>query len=496
MSIKHDNMPVLTSGKTTMYRSIELSGRYGASVYLKDESKNPFGTFKDRRCAALLERSADRQELVFVQITAGNSGYSLGMLAREEERRTGRSIKVVNIVPKEVPRAIKDKLRTCSLVYEMDLTRKIISHDEMIEIARQLTSYSGPEQNILMVEDFGFVNGYRKIVDEIAESGVIPNYIFCPVGEGELATELAFRASEVWPGQPPKIIGVTVSSNAILGKEDFIQRLARSIADKLVNSYSKFKGFVRRFVEEGKIELLTVSEGEIEREYGYLNRIGLSCEPSAAAAFAGAIKYGIKQDDIVVIVNTGKGVYDQDAVDRVWTRKTKRFLKNVGMVLGGAVLAVSLIASAIMFKNYEHKIWRHNLEQEVLLYFNEDRDGWLKEDEALKVCTVVPNKKCEAGIHPLVYGVSSFSDKELAFVASYERLNKHSGVAERETQRTILEEWRVGAFDEFLHGNAPWILRADRAIRLALTPSETPICGPDATFRLKFGLSDKGCPSK
>ncbi len=493
MSVIYDNMSVIASGKTTMYRNIELSGRYGANVYLKDESKNPFGTFKDRRCAALLERSTDKRELIFVQITTGNSGYSLGMLAQEEERRTGRSIRVVNIVPKGIPKAIKDKLKTCSIVHEVDLTRKIISHDEMIALARRLTNYSGPEENILMVEDFGFVNGYRKIVDEIADSGVRPTYIFCPVGEGELATELAFRASEVWPIQPPKIIGVTISSNAILGEEDFIQKLARSVADKLVNGYSKFKAFVKRFVEQGKMELLMVAENEIQSEYSYLSRVGVSCEPSAAAAFAGAVKYSLKQDDIVVIVNTGKGVYDQDAVDKVWARKVRRFVKNAGMVLSGAILALSLVAAAVFERNQVYKNWRNEMELKALLYFDEDKNSVLDGDETLRLCSEIPGKKCETGPHPIVHTSSDFSDREIAFVTTRMRWLHENDALGRQISIELSREWDNGAFDELFRTDASWVLRADRAIRRALTPSDRSIC-PPPVLRLKLGLPDEGCP--
>lgn len=442
-------MQHLAVGRTPLFKSIELSGRnHGAQVWVKDESKNPFGTFKDRRCAALLERYNGEPQTIFVHITTGNSGYSLGMLAREEERETGKKTTVVNIVPKGISPAIKEKLETCSVVHEMDLTEKIVSRDEMIAVARRLANYDGPEEYIHGVEDFGFVDGYGRIIDEIADAKIKPKYIFCPVGEGELATELTKRALEVWPERTPIIIGITISQNAIVQTEDFLKRLRRSIADKLVNGYSKFKAFISGYRERGNLWTYVVSEREISREYRYLNGIGIVCEPSAAAAFAGVCHW-VSPDDTVVVINTGKGVYDQKAVDKFWLHRLARGVKYALVALAGAAIAAGVIWGFVAQQTKYNQLFRTQLQTQATLYGDRDTKEsvkepgyhikyWIDEDEALEMCAIIPGKKCEAGPHPVVHTILDFTDTELAFYVKYKEYEASNDMIGRAMMSDVL----------------------------------------------------------
>ncbi len=494
-----DIMSLVAVGKTPTFTSIELSGRCkGARIIVKDESKNPFGTFKDRRCAALLDRIAHNDQTIFVQITFGNSGYSLGMLAKEYERQTGKTISVVNIVPRGMSASIRKKLETCSFVYEMDLTEKIVTRNDLVEIAKRVTGYKGPEINILTVEDFRLVNGYRKIADEINEAGVKPTHIFCPVGEGELATELTVRASEIWPVNPPKIVGVTISDNAIAKKQDRLSKLGKSIADKLRNGYSKFKSFVDFFVSAGKLDITVVSERQVEREYRYLNEIaGIICEPSAAVAFCGALNYSLSSEDVVVVINTGKGIYDQKAVDKFWVRRLNRAVKHVTIALTGAALAVSLVAGTIFEHNRSYKNWRTELELKTLLYFDNDKSSFLSEDEAMNACLIIPDKKCssDSGIHAFYYSMENFSDRELAFIIAYQEMAHQSDGWRFSAMSDYRNKWKNGVFDEFSSTSAPHILRVGQSVLMffANKPFSELGCGMDIVTRLKLGLPDNGC---
>lgn len=370
-------MPSPRIGNTPLDPSIPCSGRcHGAKVYIKAEDKNHFGTFKDRRCAALLDHHSGRRDVVFVQITSGNSGYSLGRLVEEEKERRKREdpddkrvLAVVNLVPKGTSPAIIQKLSECSFVKEIDTTDRIISFERMRKIARELAHYEGEERYIVGVEDYRLPDGYRKIVREINEDGVRPTHIFCPVGEGELITELAAEAQLVWGREAPKIIGVTVPENVLTKKGSFLRKLGKSVADKLVNGYSKFKEFVMDYVRIGRVELTIVSEAQIAREYTYLNGIGISAEPSAAAAFAGARLYALKPSDTVVIINTGKGIYDQKAVDKVWMRRLKK--------LAGYVAAAVVGAALLLGGNFAYQRWQEYKQERVIIQ-EENEYHWMQ----------------------------------------------------------------------------------------------------------------------
>ncbi|MFH1520806.1 MAG: PLP-dependent lyase/thiolase [Candidatus Micrarchaeota archaeon] len=413
-------MNQLRVGHTPLHKSIELCGRCnGAQVLVKREDRNPFSTFKDRRCAALLESTNNRNQVAFVQITTGNSGYSLGMMAEAEARKTGREIKVVNIIPRNLSPVIKAKLESCSIVYEMDLTDHIVTPDEMRAIAKQLTNFD--EVKIEMVESYGLVDGYRQIVREIAADGVKPRYIFCPVGEGELFTELAAAAQEVWPEGTPAIIGFTASPNAILNETDFIKKFKRSVADKLVNGYSKFKALVHSVIDSGRGRIFFQEERQIMRTYELLNKIGIPVEPSAAAAFSGAMwfskAYDLSPKDTVVIVNTGRGIFDQAAVEKHWLRKLKSAIKYAAIVVTVAAVTALAVWGYVIERTKFEILNRSLLQAQVLVYADKDRDNWLDEEEAVAVCNKIPGKNCDhpmAG--PLIYGFEGFSDIELGVV--------------------------------------------------------------------------------
>jgi threonine dehydratase len=438
--------------KTFMHKSIEMCGKCnGATVFVKREDKNPFGTFKDRRCAALLETHRAKEEVVFVHITSGNSGYSLGMLAKEEERpakedegKTKRKIHVVNIVPKGLPSAIKKRLESCSIVHEMDLSKGIVSPDEMRAIARKLTGFSGPEENLISVESYGLANGYKNIIREIAEDGVKPDYIFCPVGEGELLTDLAVAAEAVWGEKAPKLVGVTIPQNVIIKGEDvvFLEKPGKSLADKIVNGYSKFKELVLGFVKSGRIELKTVSEGEIAREYKWLNSIGIPVEPSAAVAFCGAQKYDLKPQDTVVIINTGKGVYDQSAVEKRAVRRILKWLKYAAIVAAtAAITTIGVMAAHWHFTKYESNKY-YSLLSEADNYADKNGDHEADVAESKEACKTISGRKgCEQ-----VLSLGDLYPKEIEFYVHYKRAeNMHDNIG-GQIMAGLNHKWESGAY--------------------------------------------------
>ena len=297
-------------GNTPLLPRPDLSGRcHRATVFVKHEDKNPSGVFKDRRNAAILKLYEDRKHVVFVSITYGNSGHSLGILAQDEQRRTGRRIDVVNIVPDWISPEIEKKLATCSFVHKMDLS-VYVTDDEMRKIARKLTGFTGPEDDIRGVEGYNIKDGYARIITEIHDAGVLPTKIFCPVGGGELLVELAKEAELVWGARAPLIVGVTIPGNALLSDDEFIPTVRMSPADKLINPCTEFRELVRSLIKDGRVRLMTAGDRQIVLEYEYLRGKGINAEPSAAVAFCGAEQHPLTCEDTIIIINSGCGIYD------------------------------------------------------------------------------------------------------------------------------------------------------------------------------------------
>jgi threonine dehydratase len=450
--------------KTPLNKVIQLCGRYKCDhIFVKDESKNPHGTFKDRRNAALLQKHANQDIVIFVHITNGNSGYSLGQQVMASGH-SDTSRQVINIIDKKTPKKIKQMLETCSKVVEMDLSKELITDDKLRKIAREVTKYEGPEDNIVIVENYRLKNGYGKIVQEIAEQldeqGQKPDYIFCPVGGGELASEIAREAEVIWGEDAPKIIGVTVPQNVLVRTKEFIKKVKRSIADKISCGYSKFKELVQNFVNQGRIELTTVKEGEIAKEYRYLNGIHINVEPSAAVAFVGAAKYDLKPDDVVVVINSGKGIYDQKAVDRTWLRHLKKAVVYAAFALMGVTIALGITGSYALHRidhrrNIEAQAYEHAEKKAKRMDLKKPYekaeivcDFLIEQRNHIKITPEKIRKKMCKGIH-----IWNISDAHIEF------FNSHQNYAEmypdriiRLMRRDVLWEYRDGHYEDNFSG--------------------------------------------
>jgi hypothetical protein len=384
----------------------------------------------------------------------------MGMLAGAWNDKNGQKVQVVNIVDKGISRAVRKKLESCSIVHRMDLSHGIISDDALRDIAvrcvRERTNKHVDEKNVISVESHGLVDGYRQIIKEIAADGVKPTYIFCPVGGGELATELAAQAAETWGQGAPKIVGVTIRQNILAKAKEFLKKPGRSIADKLVSGYSKFNPLVKKMVSEGRIDLRTAGEWELAGEYKWLNTHGISAEPSAAAAFCGAVKYDLKPTDTVVIINTGKGIYDQSAVEKVWIRRLARGLKYAAVALG---TAAALTAAGWGLLLRQEKLLHEVVINEAMYYASknhEDRIN-LNDSESLALCRTIPNKDT-SGYKGLT--VFELTPQELEFYVWYKRAYDMNDAVGRSMMNDLRSEWEGGKFKcTLLHPDVPFLYR-------------------------------------
>jgi len=272
------------SGNTPLIKIERLCKRLGlVNLFIKDESKNPFGTFKDRRSEYIIKSGINEHINKFVIITSGNAGYSLAKFAE------GTNIKIINFVDRKIKKSIKNELKGVSYkVIEIDLSKKIWTPEEMMAIAR--------ENDTEVVWDaidgiYDYQKGYIKIIEEIKNKK--PNFIIVPVGSGEAFCGLYEGIKKF--KLKTELIGVGVKAKW------------HSFADKLYTPWTPYESKMRAIQKEGH-KIIRLNETEVKQMWKEFKNV-IDCEPSAAVVFSVFSKIKFKKEGKIILINSGKGLF-------------------------------------------------------------------------------------------------------------------------------------------------------------------------------------------
>jgi cysteine synthase len=293
-------------GDTRLFEVPELVPRYGSKVMVKDESENSASnTFKDRRNMWVLMQDIDYEgPICYVQITSGNSGYSMGLLTEKVRKETGKGRQIINIVPRSLNKKTSKLLGKYGPVVPIDLCDGILHWHQLMEIAKK---YTDRGTKIKTVERLGNGrDGYCEILSEIM-SETDPTHVFASVGSGECLYALGTSLK----GSDLKLVGATIDDNCIASGGVFLEQIEKSPADMLGCRYTSFGDLIRRQQEELGYDIVVVSDENISDEQKFLNcNLMLDVDANAAAAFAAAKKYGddgkLKSDDNAIIIKTAR----------------------------------------------------------------------------------------------------------------------------------------------------------------------------------------------
>ncbi len=274
-------MTSLKSGNTPLIKIDEFSEYFGlAHLLVKDESKNPTGTWKDRRSEEIVRMARKESVRKLCLITSGNAGFSLAKFAEP------LGIETVSIVDINLSPTIKEALSEAAHgITESDLSKHILSSDEVVSLAQDK-----PDEIIWDVTN-GFHEAYKTIIEELAEQNA-PDYIICPVGSGEGFVGLARGLEEV--GWSTKLIGVTATENP-------------SIADKLHTSWTPYSAIMRSIIENGH-QIILLQEEEIKSAFLYAKN-HINCEPSSAVVIAAIPRLSFNKNDKIIVINSGRGLF-------------------------------------------------------------------------------------------------------------------------------------------------------------------------------------------
>jgi len=269
----------LIIGNTPLVRLRDLEKQTNCKrLFVKDESRNPFGTIKDRRNVYILEQATRLRVDKIVLITSGNNGYSLAQFAKKT------SIKIVCIVSKKISPDIIRKLREVTYqVIELNLEHKILRPEELISFARE------KEDEVI----WDVTNGYEEIYDDIVVellSQVKPDYIVVPVGSGGIYIGIV------------SAIGKRKLTTRILGIGT--QNSIDSFADKLSTPWTPYARALEYYQKEGHT-IYRLSENEINKTYRDFKNM-ITCEPSSSVVFAVFAHHQFKPTDTIVLLNSGQ----------------------------------------------------------------------------------------------------------------------------------------------------------------------------------------------
>lgn len=316
-----EGTPLRMTGWTPTYVTTRLADQLGLrNLWIKDESRNPTGSFKDRASAIVVARARQIAAEVIVAASTGNAGAALAGMAAAVGQ------KAVIFAPKTAPPAKVAQL----LVYGS----KVVLVDGNYDSAFDLS--------ILASKEFGWycrntgynpftVEGKKTAAFEIWETIVLSLRkiygklaIFVSVGDGNIITGLhkGFKDLQAlgWLDEMPRIFGIQSEKSAAVanaffkGSEEIIPVRSTTIADSISVDLPRDGVRAVRAARDTGGEYLTVTDDEIIASIADLGRVGIFAEPAGSAAYAGLKKAiqltKITPEDPVLVINTGSGLKD------------------------------------------------------------------------------------------------------------------------------------------------------------------------------------------
>jgi len=328
-----DLTPLHTVGGTPVFGLASLAQKLGLQhLWLKDESRNPTASFKDRASAIVVARAQEIEADVIVTASTGNAGAALaGMSAAVGQ-------KAVIFAPKSAPRA--------KIAQLLSFGAKVILVDGTYDDAFDLT--------IQCAEEFGWYcrnTGYNPFTAEGKKTAAFeiwewwqeahakwhdefgedldhaPLTVFVPVGDGNTISGIHKGFKDLyqlgWLARIPRIIGVQAEGSAAVSNafhrntETITPVSARTIADSISVDLPRDGVRAIRAAKETGGTYVNVSDEEILKAIAELGKIGIFAEPAGATAYAGLVKAAatrvVGSEDPILVLNTGSGLKDVGA---------------------------------------------------------------------------------------------------------------------------------------------------------------------------------------
>ncbi len=321
------NTPLHAAGYTPVYEVPSLAHKMRLhNLWIKDESRNPTASYKDRASAVVVARAREIGSDIVVTASTGNAGAALaGMSAAIGQ-------KAVIFAPRSAPPAkIAQLLIYGAAIYLVDGT-----YDQAFDLTIQAS------------QEFGWYcrnSGYNPFTAEGKKTAAfeiwewmnttdypfdVPLTVFVPVGDGNIISGLHKGFKDLlrlgWIQSIPRIIGVQAEGSAAIanaymaGTEQITPVSANTIADSISVDLPRDGVRAVRAARETGGRYVVVSDDEIINAISELGKVGIFAEPAGATSYAGLVKAvrngQIQTNDPVLVINTGSGLKDIRAAMR------------------------------------------------------------------------------------------------------------------------------------------------------------------------------------
>lgn len=309
----HHRSP-LSVGWTPLY---DVGDYLGARLFLKDETRNPSGSLKDRASEVVVAAAAAHGIDEVIVASTGNAAASLACIGAASR------IHVTILVPRTVPDAkLAQIVAYGASVYRVDGT-----YDDAYALAQKVSAARGIFNRSTGLNPYTR-EGKKTCALEIAEQlgWQTPDWVIVPTGDGNILSAIwkgfdELAALGLLPSRPRLVAAQAAASSAVTRTFDAEWRRtpldpeARTIADSItVDQPCDMAAALSALAASGG-KAVAVDDGEIVAAVRRLaSRFGVFVEPSSAAGFAAferLMQRGvIERKARVVCLATGTGLKD------------------------------------------------------------------------------------------------------------------------------------------------------------------------------------------
>ena len=323
-----ERAPVLSLvvGDTPLLAAPRLRARFGMpALWVKDETRNPSASYKDRASALVCLKAAELGETTIVAASTGNAATALSCMAAALGQRA------VILVPSSAPRAKLVQM----LCYGAEVVPVDGTYDQAFELSLEATRELGWYNRNTAFNPFtveGKKTSAFEIVDQLG--GVAPDVVVVPTGDGVILSGIAKGFRDLVAAgaieRAPRMLAVQADGSAAIARAVRsggvleAEPSAHTVADSICVAAPRAGLLAVREIRSSGGGAVLVSDEAILEAIGELARFGgVFAEPAGAASLAGltaARQEGIvRGDEKVVLMVTGHGLKDVTSATRCVT---------------------------------------------------------------------------------------------------------------------------------------------------------------------------------